>query len=449
MKYEKWSFGYWCFKQYVIFADWLIQRKTVVTGREKIPKNKPILFAPNHQNALSDPLAVLLNTPYQPVWLARADIFKSKFIIKVLRFLKIMPVYRLRDGKENLGKNDQTFVESIKVLEHNKALALFPEAAHSGKRQMLPHKKAVPRIVFMAEEKAGFDLDVQIVPVGINYSHYWKLNRTLIVNFGDPIPVENYLESYRNNPGATIIDLKNEIYRSMLPLVINFRTKNHYQDFEQIREIYGAHYLQKQNLPDSAVNRFRAEQKLANRLDQIETEQPEKTKKLTQKVNAYVSELKQLKIKSWLVDKKQNTPGKLLRNILILIMGLPLFIYGFILNAVPFYTLDRVIRKKVKDETFWSTFFLVGGIIFFPLVYLLELLAFSSWLPGIWFKLGFVVSLPFAGKLAYKWCILWLKTAGRFRMLRLKWLQTSRYKKLFHQKEEILNQLDKLLLAKD
>jgi 1-acyl-sn-glycerol-3-phosphate acyltransferase len=248
MKYEKWSLGYWFVKQYIIFADWLIHKKTIVTGREKVPENKPIVFAPNHQNALSDPMAVLLNTRFQPVWLARADIFKPGFVTKILRFLKIMPVYRLRDGKENLGKNDKTFADSIKVLENNFALALFPEAAHSGKRQMLPHKKAVPRIVFMAEEKAGFNLDINIIPTGIYYSHYWKFNRTLIVNFGDPVPVKDYIEKYKENPGAAIIELRNRIYEAILPLVIDFRSKKYYEGFERIRCLYGDHYCKKQNL---------------------------------------------------------------------------------------------------------------------------------------------------------------------------------------------------------
>jgi len=172
MKYEKWSFGYWVLKKYIQFADWLIYNKVIVTGLEKIPKNKPIIFAPNHQNALSDPMAILLNTRFQPVWLARADIFKNKTAAAILKFLKIMPVYRMRDGKENLTKNDETFSDSVKVLENNFALGLFPEAAHSGKRQMLTHKKAVSRIVFMAIEKAQNNIDIQIVPTGIYYSSY-------------------------------------------------------------------------------------------------------------------------------------------------------------------------------------------------------------------------------------------------------------------------------------
>src|SRR5690606_10332368 len=133
---------------------------------------------------------------FQPVWLARADIFKNKTAAAILKFLKIMPVYRMRDGKENLAKNDETFLSSIRVLENNFALGLFPEAAHSGKRQMLVHKKAVPRIVFMAEEKSKNNLDIQIIPTGIYYSHYWKFNRNLIVNFGKPIRVNEFLDEF-------------------------------------------------------------------------------------------------------------------------------------------------------------------------------------------------------------------------------------------------------------
>ena len=183
MKYEKWSLGYWLFKQYIRFIDWIIHKQVVLVGEENIPKNKPILFAPNHQNALSDPMAILLHTNFQPVWLARADLFKNRIVASILRFLKIMPVYRLRDGKDQLAKNDKTFTDSIKVLQNNKALALFPEAAHSSKRQMLSHKKAVPRIVFMAEERAEKNLDIHIVPTGIYYDSYWKFNRSVIVIF--------------------------------------------------------------------------------------------------------------------------------------------------------------------------------------------------------------------------------------------------------------------------
>ena len=164
MKYEKWSLGYWVLKQYVRFVDWIIHNKTIMLGMDNIPKDKPLVFVPNHQNALSDPMAILLNTKFQPVWLARADIFKNKTVALLLRFMKIMPVYRIRDGKDELTKNDKTFADSIKVLKSNGVLALFPEGTHTGKRQMISHKKAAPRIIFMAEEKSDKNLNIQIIP---------------------------------------------------------------------------------------------------------------------------------------------------------------------------------------------------------------------------------------------------------------------------------------------
>jgi len=86
---------------------WLTQKKVVVTGRHSIPKGKPIIFAPNHQNALMDPLALVCTNMHQSVWLARADIFKSKTVSSILKYLKLLPVYRIRDGKDNLSNNEE------------------------------------------------------------------------------------------------------------------------------------------------------------------------------------------------------------------------------------------------------------------------------------------------------------------------------------------------------
>lgn len=446
MKYEKWSLGYWCLKQYVKFADWLIHKKIITAGKEKIPRNKPIVFAPNHQNALSDPMAVLLHTRFQPVWLARADIFgKSKAMDAFLKFIKIMPVYRLRDGKENLEKNEQTFTDSIKVLEHNFALALFPEAAHSAKRQMLVHKKAVPRIVFMAEEKTNNQLDIQIVPAGIYYSHYWKFNRTVIVNFGDPIPVKDFMKTYAENPNAAVIALKNKIYDAILPLTINIKSKKFYEEFEQIREIYGSHFLNRQQIKSTAPNLFHSDQKLVNSLDNLEATQPEETHKLAEQVKNYTQLLSKLKLRNWLVENNGNHAGMIFLHSIVLLTGLPLFLYGFIFNAIPFFLIDRLIRKKVKDKSFWSTFFLVAGIVLFPVFYLLELLAVAWFIPDIWLKIAFLISLPFAGKIAFKWYILLRKTTGRCRLLRLKWFKKKRYLQVISEKQQLFEQLDKFL----
>lgn len=443
MRYEKWSLGYWVLKQIVRFAEFIIYKKIVINGKEKIPKNKPILFAPNHQNALSDPMAVLLYTSYQPVWLARADIFKNKTAARILRFLKIMPVYRIRDGKDQLANNDQTFENSIRVLKSNGALALFPEAAHSGKRQMLMHKKAVPRIVFMAEEKARENIDIQIIPTGIYYSSYWKFNRSVVVNFGDPVPVNNYLETYKENPNAATLALRDKLYETIDAQTINIRSKKHYNDFELIREFYGKTYLERQQQKYSLTNLFRSDQKLTRRLDELEQQNPEVVESMTVLANKYQQALKKHRLRNWLFVNNKNNFLKLAGNKLLLLVGLPFFVYGFVFNAIPFFTIDTIVRKKIKDFAFWSTFSLVLGIILFPIVYLLELWAVSALLPGVWLKLLFVFTLPFAGKLAFGWYILLLKTWGRGKLFLMKTFSKKTHTSISGLKNELFAELDK------
>ncbi|MFV0592601.1 MAG: 1-acyl-sn-glycerol-3-phosphate acyltransferase [Draconibacterium sp.] len=445
MKYEKWSLGYFFLKQYVRFIDFIIHKKTIVTGKENIPEDAPIVFAPNHQNALSDPMAILLHTNFQPVWLARADIFKNKIAAFLLRFLKIMPVYRLRDGKEQLSKNDKTFADSIRVLENHVPLALFPEAAHSGKRQMLAHKKAVPRIVFLAEEKAGHNLNIHIIPTGIYYSSYWKFNRTVIVNLGPPVRVNDFLEEYAENPNSATQSLKDALYNAIEPLTLNIKSKTHYYDFENIREIYGKEFLRRQGISFSPTALFQSDQKLVRQLDEWENQSPEKTDELLTQSAAYQASLKKHGLKSWLLDRSKNNFLKIIRNKLVLLIGLPVFIWGFIFNAVPFFLIDSFSRKKLKDIAFRSTFFLALGLIFFPIVYLLELWAVSAFIPGIGLKLLFLLSLPFTGKLAFHWYILLLKTWGRGRLLCMKSFSKTKFEKLQSQKEKLYLTLETMI----
>lgn len=446
MKYEKWSVGYWVLKQYVRFASWIILKRTIITGKENIPDDKPIVFVPNHQNALSDPMAVLLNTKYQPVWLARADIFgKHKITDTILQFMKIIPVYRLRDGKENLDKNQQTFSVSIKVLENNSALALFPEAGHTFKRQMVPHKKAVPRIVFMAEEQTDNKLDIQIIPTGINYSHFWKFNRTLIVNFGKPIPVSEYLESYSQNPNIATIDLKAKIHNALLPLVLNIKSKKHYDDFEKIREIYGNYFLDKQNLKPTELNRFHSDRQLIKLLDRLEKKEPLGMETICAEADNVKKQILALKLRPWLLD----APDKLLQpaslNTFLLLTSFPLFIYGFLLNAIPFYFIDRFVKNKIKDKSFWSSFFLVGGITIYPLYCLLLLLPLTFIISNIWISVLIILSLPFAGKVAFKWYILFRKTSGMVRLIRLKHFNKRRYRQLLDSRTTLFEKIDAIL----
>jgi hypothetical protein len=181
------------------------------------------------------------------------------------------------------------------------------------------------------------------------------------------------------------------------------------------------------------------------RLDKLEIQRPKETENLVQMVKEYTSNLKNLKIKSWLIDRHYHNTIKVFVNIILLLASFPLFLYGFVFNAIPFFSIDRIVRKKVKDIAFWSTFFQVLGLIVFPIFYIIELIAMWNFLPGPWVKLAFLISLPFMGKFAFYWHIFLLKTMGRIRLLFLKIFKRKIYYSLFKQKDLLLFKLDELI----
>ena len=413
------SAGYELLRTYVRIAFWLTHRKVVVTGLSNIPENKPIIFAPNHQNALMDPLALVCTNPLQTSWLARADIFKLKTARSALKFMKMLPVYRIRDGKDNLSNNEQIFNQVIRILEKNDSVALFPEAAHSLKRQMLPHKKAIPRIALEAEEKNNFQLNLQIVPVGIHYDHYWNFNRTIIVNYGVPIEVDKYRVEYLDNPQKAMLSLRDEIFDTLSRQIIQINSKTDYQDFENIRQLAhtdspGNHFFR----PKKILNRFYAEQKLIVKLEQLELDRPETAKQIMNDSRNYFLGLHQARLSDEkLLMAKHSSFLKVFSMLIPALFSLPVFAFGFILNALPFYVPRFFLRKKIKDRAFISTFNFVAGLIIFPVAYLFESFLIYLFSHSILLSVLVFLLMPIAGKISYELCGFYQKIGSQLSVL--------------------------------
>lgn len=426
---EKWSGGYALVKILVYYTFWLSHKRIVSLGKEKIPKNKPIIFAPNHQNALMDPLAVLLTNHTQPVWLARADIFKLKITRPILRFLKMVPVYRIRDGKENLQNNEETFDLSVRVLENNQAMALFPEAAHTGKRQMITHKKAVPRIAFLAEGKSGFNLGVQIVPVGIYYSHYWEFNRSVIVNYGTPIQVAKYHKAFLDNEQLAIMELRDEIYRELLPLTLNIHSRESYNAYEEIRELAGHRYSCERHFnKDPFINRFFSDKELIEKIEAFEKQDPGTFRNLVEELQIYTMAKNKLHLKNEPVNRMRLFESIFVfAKLIAAIVSLPFFLPGVIFNGPQFLLARNMINKRVKDPVFKGTFNLVVGMLLFPLIHLLIAIVMGVIVESMFFAIFFFLLMPLLGKLSYQ---LYEFYSQIFRQLKLAWLLIFKNKEL-------------------
>lgn len=378
------------------FHDYIFYRKVKYTGTENIDTSKPNLIGPNHQNALMDPMALLASRRSgSPVFLARSDIFTSDFLGNLFVSMKILPVYRIRDGKDKLAKNEEIFNLSVEVLEESKDLVIFPEAQHTDKRSILPLKKGLMRIAFHTAEKNNFDIDLQIVPVGIYYENYTNYRSKVLVNYGKPLSIRDYKESHAENPKSVLIQLRNDLKERMIPLAIHIKNKEHYNFFEEARYIFDKTIADEENLNLKKIDeKFKADKKIIAILDDFFENQPEKFEVIRAKTEEYTDKLKKRKIKDYLFEK----PVSFIRNLLATfawLLMLPLNILGFVNFAIPL-GLPELLVKKFKDTQFHSSVRYVVSL-FFPFIW--GLIGFGiiwaitkTWWIGLAF---FLIQYPF------------------------------------------------------
>ena len=98
----------------------------------------------------------------------------------------------------------------------------------------------------------------------------------------------------------------------------------------------------------------------------------------------------------------------------LLIVLFPLFFYGLINNAIPFF-LPSAITRKVKDPQFYSSIRNGMAIVLFPLFYGVQLVIFHAFVHGGWLSAGYLISLPLTGYFAYHYYRIARKILARVR----------------------------------
>jgi len=282
--------------------------KVEIRGTENIPRNAPVIFAPNHQNALMDALIVLFSAPGDVVFLARADIFSKRFLAFILNSLKILPVFRQRDGASELGKNVDIFDISVNVLKNRHYLCIMPEGNHGHQRKLRTIVKGIFRIAFQAQEEAGSDPFVKIVPVGLDFGDYVKQNTSLFINYGKAIEVSEYWEQYRESSARGINALKARLGEELSPVMVDIQNEAHYEAIYALKGIFNETMREIMDIRGSRLSdRFRADKGLISFMEKALEKEEETSGQigaLMEKVLQYNEGVKNMNIRDWVVREK-------------------------------------------------------------------------------------------------------------------------------------------------
>jgi 1-acyl-sn-glycerol-3-phosphate acyltransferase len=266
-----------------------------IINADNIPEEGPVIFTPNHQNALMDALSIIYTTKQQPVFMARADIFKKDLAKKILTFLKIIPVYRIRDGIESLSNNDESFELGFQILKNKGAIGIMPEGNHGEQRRLRPLKKGVARLAIQAQELLEGKASVKIVPVGLEFSSYQGFRGNMVVNYGKPIDVSDFLEEYKLNSAKGLQLIRSRLATDLKNLMINIDTEEYYDTIFFAKELYS--YSKRLELK-SFCDKFLLDKSLSDALVKLSQTNPEQLNFLKTKLRDLNYAAIQLRLKS-------------------------------------------------------------------------------------------------------------------------------------------------------
>ena len=381
-------------RYYVDFVLRLSYRNVRYVGREKIPQDGAVIYAVNHTNALMDALVLLAMDHSPKVFVARADIFRNPKLAKVLAWLKIMPIMRMRDGYDEVKKNQEIFEKAVDVLRDKVPFCIFPEGTHQAKYSSLPLSKGIFRIAFQAQELMP-DMPLYIVPIGIRYGNFFRFRSTIRMQVGDPINVGEFLAAHGDATQAEqMLEMKDVLAERMKRSIFYIPNDENY---DAVYEICAAVVKQQAKLyREKGENKldahFRVNNITVEQIEQLKSENPDLAAELLQ-LGKEASERRKAKhISLASVSVRFPIFSRILKTLFVL-LSLPYSIPASILT-LPTTGLCSLIFKKLKDYAFRNSIRFFINLIVWPILMIIYSAITYAVLPWQWALLVTLAMLP-------------------------------------------------------
>lgn len=382
-------------------------RRFEVHGKERLPKDGAMVFGVNHSNTLMDALVLLASNNIRKVFIARGDIFKNPVVAKILNFLRILPIFRIRNGVAAVRNNDETLNKAVDVLHDHVDLYLFPEGTHRTKHSLMRMGKGLFHIAVDANKQFGNQSPVYIIPAAIEYGDYFRFRSTAMINFGQPINVTEFLKNTtEENEAVTINRLKDRLHDEISKLFTYIPDD---EDYDAIWEIVK---MKNEKRAGGLYQKMLRNRATVDKVLKFREEHPEEAKNLFGRVNDFAKERVRQKISVISTAKKYPLLNSLWK-LALLIVGLPYFVASAIVN-LPIWLITLIIRGKLKDPAFGNTVSYGVELVLFPIIFIVGTILFFCHLPWMWASVGTVL-LYFSYVLFVDYCELLRRTVSDIR----------------------------------
>ena len=420
----------------------LYYKEIKVKNGKFLEHDGPMIIIANHPNTLMDAW-IIGNICPQPIYfMAKGTFFNSPFKRKILNSLKMIPINRQIDGEVAGVKNKDSFEACYKLLEEGKTLVIFPEGNSLLERQLRQLKSGTARIALEAENRNSGKLNLKIIPLGLFYSQAEKFRSSVMITVEKGLFVTDFLPEFLGNSSLAAKKLTTKFRLHLERVLVTTESK---EQEKLINAIYT--FIHKKEETKNVEKNAEFLQQIKVRMEEIQLFQPYLISEIQQLVDEISWQSNKLKIQSDFIRRRFRSRlylGQISLSVIFLLVGLPLFLFGFLHNSIPFYLTDKLVPRLTKYVEYFAPISVLLGLILYPLTYFGFLFALEKVAePVLWIKFIYFISLPLTGMFAFAF-VRWSKRIGH------KWHYIFL---IFNQKDALKNlkqnqkELEKLVLS--
>jgi 1-acyl-sn-glycerol-3-phosphate acyltransferase len=196
------------------FTIWLTCKRFSIYNKAVTKIETPLVLGCHHPNSFLDAILIGAQMKKRVHFLTRSDVFQNKWAARLLRSVNMIPIYRIRDGKENLGKNDLTFELCRQIIQKGEHVLIFVEGFCNHQTTLqTPLKKGAPRLLIQGWKDG---IDVKLLPVWIRFNSFTTFPKEADINFGSVFGKET--AGNQQEEGLMMQNINRETERQLLKL---------------------------------------------------------------------------------------------------------------------------------------------------------------------------------------------------------------------------------------
>ncbi len=202
----------------------LFFRQIEVEALDHVPSTGPVLFVPNHSNALVDPLVLITSTRRVVTVTAKSALAKNPLLGCLMRALGVVTFHRKQDRGKGVDfrQNIRSLRRCRRILADGGSICIFPEGVSHSDSKLRSFHPGPARIALDFIAKDGNPGRLQIIPVGLLYTEKDRFRSSVWLRFGAPLNPAEWLEEH---PDAGPVELTEELQSRVARLTLNYQTR--------------------------------------------------------------------------------------------------------------------------------------------------------------------------------------------------------------------------------